>query len=98
MLCDTNGGSLPGVVGELTARVLKELGLPVGIHTHNDSGLAVANALASVQAGATQVQGTLVGFGERCGNANLSTLTADIVLKLGLECLPAGLPAQAFRE
>ena len=93
VLCDTNGGSLPGVVGELTSRVLKEIGLPVGIHTHNDSGLAVANALASVQAGATQVQGTLVGFGERCGNANLSTLTADIVLKLGLECLrPNSLP------
>ncbi len=65
----------------------------MGIHTHNDSGLAVANALASVKAGATQVQGTLAGFGERCGNANLSTLTANIVLKLGLECLqPDSLP------
>ncbi len=87
VLCDTNGGNLPELVGELTAKVLKEFGLSVGIHTHNDSGLAVANALASVKAGATHVQGTLAGFGERCGNANLSTLTANIVLKLGLECL-----------
>jgi len=90
VLCDTNGGSLPDRVGELTATVLKALGVPVGIHTHNDSGLAVANALAAVKAGATQVQGTLVGFGERCGNANLSTLTADIILKMGLECLREG--------
>jgi 2-isopropylmalate synthase len=93
VLCDTNGGSLFDRVGELTAKVLKEFGLPVGIHTHNDSGLAVANALASVKAGATQVQGTLVGFGERCGNANLSTLAADIILKLGHDCLaPESLP------
>ena len=93
VLCDTNGGNLPDRVGNLTARALKEIGLPVGIHTHNDSGLAVANSLAAVTAGATQVQGTLVGFGERCGNANLSTLTADIVLKLGRECLrPDSLP------
>jgi 2-isopropylmalate synthase len=93
VLCDTNGGSLPDRVGELSSRVLKEFGLPMGIHTHNDSGLAIANSLAAVQAGATQEQGTLVGFGERCGNANLSTLTADIVLKLGLECLrPDSLP------
>jgi 2-isopropylmalate synthase len=87
VLCDTNGGNLPDRVGELTARVVKEFGMPIGIHTHNDSGLAVANSLAAVRAGATQVQGTLVGFGERCGNANLSTVTADIILKLGLECL-----------
>jgi 2-isopropylmalate synthase len=86
-LCDTNGGSLPGRVGALTARAVRELGLPVGIHAHNDSGLAVANSLASIEAGASQVQGTLVGFGERCGNANLSTLVADISLKMKLECL-----------
>jgi 2-isopropylmalate synthase len=93
VLCDTNGGSLPGRVGELSALVLKELGLPVGIHAHNDAGLAVANSLASVAAGATQVQGTLVGFGERCGNANLSTLAANLTLKMGLECLrPDSLP------
>jgi 2-isopropylmalate synthase len=93
VLCDTNGGSLPDRVGELCARVLKEFGLPLGIHAHNDSGLAVANSLAAVKAGATHVQGTLVGFGERCGNANLSTLTANIALKMGHECLrPDSLP------
>ena len=87
VLCDTNGGSLPDRVGDLCARALKEFGLPIGIHAHNDSGLAVANSLAAVKAGATQVQGTLVGFGERCGNANLSTLAANLVLKMGFECL-----------
>ncbi len=93
VLCDTNGGSLPDRVGELSARVLKELGMPIGIHAHNDSGLAVANSMASVRAGATQVQGTLVGFGERCGNANLSTIAANLVLKMGHECLkPDSLP------
>jgi 2-isopropylmalate synthase len=96
VLCDTNGGSLPDAVGPLAARVVKEIGLPVGIHAHNDSGLAVANSLAALQAGAVHAQGTLVGFGERCGNANLSTLVADIALKLGLECLqPDSLPKLA---
>jgi 2-isopropylmalate synthase len=89
VLCDTNGGSLPDLVGEATARVAAELGRPVGIHAHNDSGLAVANSLAAVKAGAVHVQGTLVGFGERCGNANLSTVAADISLKMGRECLAA---------
>jgi 2-isopropylmalate synthase len=87
VLCDTNGGSLPDRVGELAARVVKEFGLPVGIHAHNDSGLAVANSLAAVRSGATHVQGTLVGFGERCGNANLSTVAANLSLKMGHECL-----------
>jgi len=88
-----NGGSLPDRVGELTSRVVKELGLPLGIHAHNDSGLAVANSLAAVKAGAVQVQGVLAGFGERCGNANLSTLVADLVFKMKLECLrPDSMP------
>jgi 2-isopropylmalate synthase len=87
VLCDTNGGSLPDRVRELTALVVQKLGLPVGIHAHNDAGLAVANSLMAVQAGAAHVQGTLVGFGERCGNANLSTIACDLKLKLGLECL-----------
>jgi 2-isopropylmalate synthase len=87
VLCDTNGGSLPDRVRELTARVVREFGLPVGIHAHNDSGLAVANSLAAVQAGAEQVQGTLVGFGERCGNANLSTIAANLRLKMDVDCL-----------
>jgi 2-isopropylmalate synthase len=93
VLCDTNGGSLPDRVGELAAIAVRELGLPIGIHAHNDSGLAVANSLAAVKAGAVQVQGVLAGFGERCGNANLSTLVADLTLKMGLECLrPDSLP------
>jgi 2-isopropylmalate synthase len=87
VLCDTNGGSLPDRVGELAAKVVKEFGLGVGIHAHNDGGLAVANSLAAVKAGAVHVQGTLVGFGERCGNANLSTLAANLCLKMGRDCL-----------
>jgi len=90
VLCDTNGGSLPDEVRELTALVVKQFGLPVGIHCHNDSGMAVANSLLSVKGGATQVQGTLLGFGERSGNANLSTIIADLELKMGISCLPEG--------
>ncbi|MEI6386836.1 MAG: citramalate synthase [Spirochaetota bacterium] len=87
VLCDTNGGSLPDLVRELTKKVVAEFGIPVGIHAHNDSGLAVANSLAAVDGGALQVQGTLAGFGERCGNANLSTIVPNIRIKLGKECL-----------
>ena len=90
VLCDTNGGSLPDDVRDLTSLVVKEFGLPVGIHCHNDSGMAVANSLLSVRGGATQVQGTLLGFGERTGNANLSTIIADLELKMGIPCLPEG--------
>ncbi|MBI4800824.1 MAG: citramalate synthase [Desulfarculus sp.] len=88
VLCDTNGGSLPEFVAAATARV-KEAhpGLTIGIHTHNDAELAVANTLAAVSAGARQVQGTLGGFGERCGNANLCSLIPNLQLKLGYECL-----------
>ena len=87
VLCDTNGGNLPERVRELTTMVVKELGLPVGIHAHNDSGLAVANSFAAIQSGARQVQGTFLGFGERCGNANISTIVAGLKLKLGFDCL-----------
>ena len=89
VLCDTNGGSLPERVGELTAIVTRMFapGVAVGVHTHNDAGLAVANSLAAVRAGASHVQGCLVGFGERCGNANLSTIVADLRLKMGVDCL-----------
>lgn len=92
VLCDTNGGSLPERVGELTAAVAREFGpgVVVGVHAHNDSGLAVANSLAAVRAGAAHVQGCLVGFGERCGNANLSTIVADLKLKMNTDCLAAG--------
>ena len=90
VLCDTNGGTLPDAIQEMVAKVRKEFSVPVGIHCHNDAGLAVANSLMAVKAGATQVQGTLIGFGERTGNANLSTIIADLELKMGIHCLGEG--------
>lgn len=89
ILCDTNGGSLPGWVAQVVEEVVRELGggVKLGVHTHNDGGLAVANALAGVQAGAGQVQGTINGIGERCGNADLTAIVANLQLKLGYECL-----------
>lgn len=94
VLCDTNGGSLPDSVGDVVRRVRERLGAPLGIHPHNDGGLAVANALAAVQAGATQVQGTINGYGERCGNVDLVPVVANLQLKLGYEVIP---PAQLRR-
>ncbi len=85
VLCDTNGGSLPEHVGRWTAEVVGRLNRPVGIHTHDDGGLGVANVLAALAAGATQVQGTLNGYGERCGNANLCTVVPTLALKLGYD-------------
>ena len=80
-LCDTNGGSMPEEIAEGVKSVLSAVDLPVGIHAHNDCGLAVANTLAAVDAGASFVQGTVNGFGERCGNANLVTIIANLLLK-----------------
>ncbi len=80
-LCDTNGGSMPEEIAEGVKDVLATADIPVGIHAHNDCGLAVANSLAAVDAGATYVQGTVNGFGERCGNANLITIIANLLLK-----------------
>jgi 2-isopropylmalate synthase len=88
VLCDTNGGSLPTRVRDVVAEVHAALGgVALGIHTHDDSGCAVANTLVAVEAGATQVQGTINGIGERTGNANLVTIVADLQLKMGLEVL-----------
>ncbi|MEG2088345.1 MAG: citramalate synthase, partial [Angelakisella sp.] len=87
-LCDTNGGCFPDEVFDLTARVVKACPVMVGVHTHNDTGCAVANSMAAVAAGARQVQGTYIGFGERCGNANLSTVIANLQLKRGMQCVP----------
>src|SRR5690606_13168912 len=89
VLCDTNGGSLPGWVSSVVAEVRSELGdaVGLGIHTHNDGGLAVANALAAVEAGAVQVQGTINGIGERCGNVDLLAVAANLRLKMGRDCL-----------
>ncbi len=87
VLCDTNGGALPHEVAEIVSTVRKHAGVPLGIHTHNDADMAVACALAAVQAGATQAQGTINGYGERCGNANLLSIIANLKLKLGIECV-----------
>lgn len=87
ILCDTNGGSLPDWVSEVVQRVRGELKVALGIHTHNDCGVAIANTLAAVQAGCIQVQGTMNGIGERCGNADLTTIVANLRLKMGYDCL-----------
>jgi len=88
VLCDTNGGSLPDEVETITREVISALGVPVGIHTHNDSGVGVANALAAIQAGARQVQGTINGYGERVGNCNLVSVIPNLQLKLGVSVVP----------
>jgi 2-isopropylmalate synthase len=88
VLCDTNGGTLPGDVARITAEVRKQLKCAVGIHTHNDSGLGVANALAAIENGATQVQGTINGYGERTGNCNLTSVLPCLVLKMARPCVP----------
>src|SRR5215207_6555586 len=89
-LCDTNGSSLPSQVGEATERVVRELGdaVQVGIHTHDDAGCGVANSLVAVERGARLVQGTMNGYGERCGNANLVSILPALQLKMGYECVP----------
>ena len=89
ILCDTNGGSLPDWIARCVREVRDELGIAVGIHTHNDCELGVANALAAVEAGAIQVQGTINGFGERCGNCNLISVVANLQLKQNVLCVPA---------
>jgi 2-isopropylmalate synthase len=88
--CDTNGGTLPDVLAAAVEAVMADLGpdgARVGIHCHDDAGCGVANTLAAVQRGARQVQGTVNGYGERCGNANLTTIVPDLQLKLGFECV-----------
>ena len=95
VLCDTNGGRMPWEVEAAVASVLARFPAlnhqsVLGIHAHNDSGLGVANSLAAIRAGCTHVQGTVNGYGERCGNANLITILPDLELKMGLTCLPAG--------
>jgi len=96
VLCDTNGGSMPWEISEIFQNIALELRYPLGIHTHNDSECAVANSLAAVRAGAIQVQGTINGYGERCGNANLCSVIADVEMKLSLPCLPAGGLSQLY--
>jgi 2-isopropylmalate synthase len=81
VFCDTNGGTMPGEVKEITAIANNEINIPTGIHCHNDCELAVANSLAAVDGGVIQVQGTINGFGERCGNANLISVIANLAIK-----------------
>ena len=90
VLCDTNGGSLPQDVERITREVTEKVNVPIGIHCHNDGELAVANTLAAVLAGATHVQGTINGYGERCGNANLCSVIPNLELKLGREVMGPG--------
>jgi 2-isopropylmalate synthase len=96
VLCDTNGGTLPWELEKIVREVKKTIKHPFGIHTHNDSECAVVNSLVAVREGAMQVQGTINGYGERCGNANLCSIIADIELKLGQRCLPDGNLAKLY--
>ncbi len=86
VMCDTNGGMLPHWVGEIVGEMLS-IGTPLGIHAHNDTGCAVANTMAAVEAGARHIQGTVNGYGERTGNADLLTCVANLQLKLGFDCI-----------
>src|SRR5947209_7952082 len=91
VLCDTNGGSLPDEVARAVEAVVGAVAVPIGIHTHNDCDLAVANTLAAIRRGATQVQGTINGIGERCGNVDLCSVVANLALKFeGYEVLRPG--------
>ena len=87
-LCDTKGGTLPGDIYSITEKMVSIFDIPIGIHCHNDTGMAVAGSIMAVQAGASQVQGTINGFGERCGNANLCTIIPTLQLKMGYNCIP----------
>ncbi len=88
VLCDTNGGTLPEEVWKIVSKVKRTIKAPLGIHTHNDMDLAVANSLVAIRAGCTQVQGTFNGLGERCGNADLCTIVSILTTKMGLKSLP----------
>jgi len=96
-LCDTNGGMLPDWVSDVVHDVIESTGVRVGIHCHNDTGCAVANTIAAVEAGATHVQGTINGYGERTGNADLISVVANLELKMDRRVLPQGLLRDATR-
>ena len=91
VLCDTNGGMLPFDIADIVRAVGDQASAPLGIHVHNDAGCAVANSLVAVDAGVLQVQGTVNGYGERTGNADIVPITADLILKMGVsDALPDG--------
>lgn len=87
VLCDTNGGTLPSEISEITKEVVEIIGGKIGIHCHNDIGMAVANSILSVQSGVSHIQGTFIGIGERCGNANLSTIIATLKFKMNYDVI-----------
>ncbi len=87
VLCDTNGGTLPSEVVSIMEEIKDKISIPLGIHAHNDCGLAVANSIAAVQSGAIQVQGTINGYGERCGNANLTTIIGILGVKMNISSI-----------
>ncbi|HDL09953.1 MAG TPA: citramalate synthase [Candidatus Omnitrophica bacterium] len=88
VLCDTNGGMLPSWISDIIRQIKDKINLRLGIHAHNDTGMAVANSIQAIQEGCIQVQGTINGYGERCGNADLCVIIPNIKLKLGLNCIP----------
>ena len=88
VLCDTNGGTFPSDIGRIVEEVVDRFKLPIGIHCHDDSGMAIANSIVAVENGAVQVQGTINGYGERCGNANLSVIIPNLQIKMEKECVP----------
>jgi 2-isopropylmalate synthase len=88
VLCDTNGGMMPHMISEVTSQIAAAYPGITGIHCHDDCGMAVANSVSAAIAGATHVQGTFLGYGERCGNANLSAIMPTLQLKLGFRCIP----------
>ena len=96
VLCDTNGGTMPWEITDILRDIKAKVNFPLGIHTHNDSECAVANTLAAIREGCVQVQGTINGYGERCGNANLCAIIPDLELKMGYQLLPEGQLAKLF--
>lgn len=88
ILCDTNGGSMPHEIKDIVRAVGKKVNTAIGIHAHNDSDVAVANTIAAIKEGAGQAHGTINGYGERCGNANLCSIIANLKLKMGINCIP----------
>jgi len=87
-LCETNGGCFPNEIFDITKKMVEKYNVEIGIHCHNDNGMAVANSVVAVQAGAIQVQGTMNGIGERCGNANLCSIIPNLQIKLGFDVIP----------
>lgn len=97
VLCDTNGGMLPGGISTIVSTVIEETGARVGIHCQDDTGCAIANSVAAVEAGATHVQCTANGYGERTGNADLFSVAANLQLKMGIECVPTESLSDMYR-